>query len=130
MLPGLMPGSYLLLVLLDGFLWPIETVELTADREISLEIATGTVTGRILGPFGAPLAGAQIALWPRAPGVDAFLPSPLAQSDSQGSFTLPHIPAGNHRLLVTHDGTVPFAASVDVPAGGTVRIEIPLLSQN
>jgi protocatechuate 3,4-dioxygenase beta subunit len=130
MLPGLMPGSYLLLVLLDGFLWPIETVELTADREISLEIATGTVTGRILGPFGAPLAGAQIALWPRAPGVDAFLPSPLVRSDSQGSFTLPHIPAGNHRLLVTHDGTVPFAASVDVPAGGTVRIEIPLLSQN
>jgi hypothetical protein len=129
-LPGLLPGSYLLLVLIDGALWPLQTVELTADREILLDMATGTVAGRLMGPYGAPVAGAQITLWERAPGIDAFLPSPRTQSDSQGGFVLLRVPAGSHRLLVTHAGTAPFETAVDVPAGGTVRVEIPLANEN
>ncbi|MES1211547.1 MAG: carboxypeptidase-like regulatory domain-containing protein, partial [Acidobacteriota bacterium] len=125
-LPGLPPGSYLLLALLDGALWPLQTVELTADREISLEIATGTVAGRLLGPYGAPAAGAQVTLWERVPGIDVFLPSPRTQSDSQGGFVLPRVPAGSHRLRITSAGTAPFETAVDVPAGGTIRVEIPL----
>jgi hypothetical protein len=128
-LPGLLPGSYLLLALFDDALWPLQTVELTADREILLEIATGTVAGRLMGPYGAPVAGAQITLWERAPGIDAFLPSPHTQSDNQGGFLLPRVPAGNHRLLITHAGTAPFETAVSVPAGGTVRVEIPLASE-
>jgi len=127
-LPGLLPGSYLLLALFDGALWPVETVELIADRKILLEIATGTVAGRLLGPYGAPVEGARITLWERGPGIDVFLPSPRTQSDSQGGFVLPRVPAGSHRLLVTHAGTAPFETAVDVPAGGTVRVEIPLAS--
>jgi hypothetical protein len=128
-LPGLMPGSYLLLALLDNALWPVKTVELTADREITLEIATGTVTGRLLGPYGAPVAGARVTLWERSPGIDAFLPSPRVESDSQGGFVLPRVPAGNYRLRVTHAGTAPFETAVSVTVGGTVRVEIPLASE-
>jgi hypothetical protein len=123
---GLTPGSYLLLAVVDNALWPVKTVELTADREISIEIATGTVTGRILGPFGAPLAGAQVSLRAKALGIDAFLPGPRVESDSQGLFVLPRVPAGNHRLLITHGGATPFETAVRVPAGGTIRVEIPL----
>jgi protocatechuate 3,4-dioxygenase beta subunit len=125
-IPGLQPGSYLLLVLLDSMLWPLRTVELTADREIPLEIATGTLSGRIVGPFGSPLAGAQVSLRPRTLGIQAFLPSPRARSDEQGAFELPRIPAGSHRLLVTRDGATPFETAVTVPAGGAVRVEVPL----
>ena len=128
-LPALLPGSYLLLALFDGALWPVQTIELTADREISLEIATGTVAGRLMGPFGAPVEGARITLWERGPGIDIFLPSPHTESDSQGGFVLPRIPAGSHRLRVTHAGTAAFETAVEVPAGGTVRVEIPLAGE-
>jgi protocatechuate 3,4-dioxygenase beta subunit len=123
---GLTPGSYLLLAVVDNALWPVKTVELTADREISLDLATGTVTGRILGPYGAPLAGAHVSLRAKALGIDAFLPGPRVESDSQGLFVLPRVPAGNHRLLITHGGATPFETAVRVPAGGTIRVEIPL----
>jgi protocatechuate 3,4-dioxygenase beta subunit len=125
-IPGLQPGGYLLLVLLDRRLWPVRTVELTTDREIPLEIVTGTLAGRIVGPFGSPLSGAQVTLRPRTLGIEAFLPSPRVRSDEQGAFELLRIPAGSHRLLVTRDGAAPFETAVTVPAGGTVRLEIPL----
>jgi hypothetical protein len=125
-IPELQPGSYLLLVLLDERLWPVRTVELTTDREIPLEIVTGTLAGRIVGPFGSPLSGAQVTLRPRTLGIEAFLPSPQVQSDEQGAFEILRIPAGSHRLLVTRDGAAPFETAVTVPAGGTVRLEIPL----
>jgi protocatechuate 3,4-dioxygenase beta subunit len=125
-LSGLQPGTYLLLVFLDNRLWPLRTVELTADREIPLEIVTGTLTGLVLGPYGAPLSGARVALLPRTLGIDAFLPGPRVQSDDQGAFELRRIPAGSHRLLVTRDGAAPFETAVTVPAGGTLRVEIPL----
>jgi hypothetical protein len=125
-LAGLPPGSYLLLVILDSSPWPVRTVELTADRNVVLEIATGTLTGRILGPDGAPLAGARIEVRPRAAGVDAFLPGPRAQSDERGAFELPRIPAGSHRLLVTRPGAAPVESVVTVPPGGRVWVDIPL----
>ena len=125
-LAGLQPGSYLLLVVLDGKLWPLRTVELTADRELPLDIVTGTLSGRIVGPYGSPLPGAHVSLRSRTLGIDAFLPSPRTQSDSEGAFEILHIPAGSHRLLVTRDGATPFETAVTLPAGGAVHVEVPL----
>jgi protocatechuate 3,4-dioxygenase beta subunit len=123
---ALQPGSYLLLVVLDGKLWPLHTVELTADRDLPLDIATGTLSGHIVGPFGSPLAGAHVSLRSRTLGIDAFLPSPRTESDADGAFEILHIPAGSHRLLVTRAGAIPFETAVTVPAGGVVRVEVPL----
>jgi hypothetical protein len=125
-LHGLPPSRYLLLVILDSAPWPVRTVELAADQSVILEIATGTLTGRILGPDGAPLAGARIEVRPRASGVDAFLPGPRAQSDERGAFELPRLPAGSHRLLVTRPGAAPVESVVTVPPGGRVWVDIPL----
>ncbi|HEX3529928.1 MAG TPA: carboxypeptidase regulatory-like domain-containing protein [Thermoanaerobaculia bacterium] len=125
-LAGLQPGSYLLLVVLDGKLWPLRTVELTADRELPLDIVTGTLSGRIVGPYGSPLPGARVSLRPRTLGIDAFLPGPRAESDGEGAFEILHIPAGSHHLLVTRDGATPFETAVTLAAGGAVRVEVPL----
>jgi len=125
-LAGLQPGSYLLLVVLDGKLWPLRTVELTADRELPLDIVTGTLSGRIVGPYGSPLPGARVSLRPRTLGIDAFLPGPRAESDGEGAFEILHVPAGSHRLLVTRDGAAPFETAVTLAAGGSVRVEVPL----
>lgn len=52
-----------------------------------------TVTGRILGPDGAPVAGATVFLSGRVLGGGTFQ-SAAGQTDNEGSFTLSSLPSG------------------------------------
>jgi plastocyanin len=46
--------------------------------------------------------------------------------DDDGSFTIRNVPAGRHQLRVWHFDRGDETVEVDVPAGGTVRVEVRL----
>ena len=71
-----------------------QTLDISGDRDLTIEIATGAVEGRLLSPEGLPVAGASVSLtWPTGDGA----PGAVAGSDDQGAFALPAVPAGTYK---------------------------------
>ena len=77
----------------------------------------GLVRGRLVEAQGRPVAGAELRLFP---GTMRLV------TDSTGTFALPEGPAGPREFLVRRLGYAPLMVSVDVPAGDTATIEVPL----
>ncbi|HVR99794.1 MAG TPA: carboxypeptidase-like regulatory domain-containing protein, partial [Thermoanaerobaculia bacterium] len=92
-------------------------IELGADQEVVLEIATSTVQGQLLSPAGAPAANALISLtgthgeW----SVHAFF-----HSDGQGRFET-RLPSGEYELTIFSE---PGEARLRVPAGGVSNVQV------
>lgn len=49
-----------------------------------------------------------------------------ARTDESGTFVIPGVPAGRWRVEATALGFHPYAVTVQVPAGGTVRLDLEL----
>ncbi len=79
--------------------------------------AVGSITGRVTARDGSGLAHSTVALDDRKQGT-------VAKAD--GSFRLDNVPAGKHRLIVSHVGYTPFETDVTVKGGGVERVEIVL----
>jgi protocatechuate 3,4-dioxygenase beta subunit len=117
-------GTYTLRVLISMSVVYAETFGISGDRDLTIEIATGAVEGRLLSPEGLPVAGALVSLTLEEPELVSI--GPRASSDDQGAFALPGVPAGTYKLTVRADGFAPAESRVVVTPGGTVHVDLVL----
>lgn len=98
-----------------------EDVELYADRELDLEIATAEVRGRVVSAAGSrPLPDAIVFVQrvvddSSEPGSLISLPT-----DAGGGFAFGRLSAGRYRLSASLDGYVPAERALEVAAGEVV----------
>jgi protocatechuate 3,4-dioxygenase beta subunit len=117
----------LLVTDLERGLSTAKSVEVTGDQEITVEIRTGGLRGRISSAdTGAPVAGALIQM-ERAvqeiPGMDSI---PSRTSDRSGGFETPRIAAGTYRIVVEKEGFASYQADVEVRPGAPAAVAIEL----
>ncbi|HWW27124.1 MAG TPA: sulfatase-like hydrolase/transferase [Caulobacter sp.] len=77
----------------------------------------GEVTGKVVGPSGAAVAGAKVV-------VNDLLRGDT--TDRDGGFDLPRLPAGRYAVLVTAMGLASQQQTVTVPEAGAVKLEVQL----
>lgn len=83
------------------------------------QVPTGTITGTVLDPSGAVIAGATVSVVNKSNGATRAL-----QTDSNGAFFAPSLPAGSYDVRVEAKG---FAASItpaEVATGVTSTLNI------
>ncbi|HVG10366.1 MAG TPA: carboxypeptidase regulatory-like domain-containing protein [Thermoanaerobaculia bacterium] len=120
-------GTYSLSVMTATGPIHAQTLDISGDRDLTIEIATGAVEGRLLSPEGLPIAGASISL--AAEQTQGAILGPSASSDDQGAFALPGVPAGTYKMLVRAAGFAPAESQVVVTPGGTVHVDLVLQSE-
>lgn len=125
---GLKAGSYQVMVMSGMGLQHMETLELTGDHELRIEIATGSVSGTLRDATdGEPVTGAALklepldseSLWPRS-----LVSGSPSQSDSRGHFLVPQVRQGSWRVIATKAGYGPGEATVTVAGGAAPEVEI------
>jgi protocatechuate 3,4-dioxygenase beta subunit len=105
-------------------------VEIAGDQEVTFDIATGGLRGRI-SAAGAPVAWAVLHLEDAAV---AGLSSPVfpvgptldRTTDGAGAFEVPRLPAGLYKITVEKEGFAPATVSVQVSPGAVAGVEIDL----
>jgi hypothetical protein len=102
-----------------------ETVEISADRDLVIELPTGVVTGTAVGPEGTPLAGVAVTLEPVGAGEAA--PAPVTFTDSSGHFGFSGVAAGAYRLVARRAGLTATELPVVVgPGSGALPLQLVL----
>ncbi|HUQ06037.1 MAG TPA: TonB-dependent receptor [Kofleriaceae bacterium] len=96
---------------------PAEPPEPPPVTATTASVATGIVRGRIVDPDGDPVAGAFVMVAGTQSGA-------IAEVD--GTFVIEGAAAGRRRLTVEAAGFVAGIIDVDVPAGGTASVVIPV----
>jgi uncharacterized GH25 family protein len=119
-------GSYVLMVQLQPGSVDYRTLEIGGDLDVTVEISTGSVKGRILLPEGLPASGATVTLAREVPELETMGPNAGAQSDERGAFEILRVPTGTYKMTVQAEGFAPAESRVVVTPGGTVRLEIAL----
>jgi len=103
-----------------------EDVDLLADRDLVVEVATAEVTGRVSdASTSAPLADA-IVLLQQVLGTQAQGSLFTVGTDSEGVFRQPRLPAGRFRLTVRADGYETAERVLDLVSGS--RLDVPDIS--
>lgn len=120
------PGSYTLLVALSTGVGHIQAVEIDGDQELTIEVQTGTLEGRLLSPEGLPVAGAVVSVTGQHPDLQAAFQGPSTRSDDQGYFELPRLAMGTYRVTAQAEGFAPAETRAVLTPGGTVRVELIL----
>lgn len=99
-----------------------QTLELTQDRDVTVELASNRVFGQVLSAdTSAPLAEARVLLEPLRGGQGA-----AAVTDSTGFFLLSLVPEGEYRLRVDKPGFAPADQGLSVAAGSPIEITLVL----
>ena len=80
-------------------------------------ISWGTVAGTVIDASGIPIEGAQMS-------VEGTTED--AQSDGDGSFSLPRVTPGTHLLTVTKSGYAPRTIEMLVRPGATTEVQVEL----
>src|SRR5262245_6466836 len=101
---------------------PGGTLLVVRSRRPPLSEAAGGAGGTIVGSVvdartGAPLGGVSVGIQGREGAV---------KTDAAGAFTLSGLPPGRHVLFVSLVGYSLARPAVELPAGGTVRMAVPL----
>jgi hypothetical protein len=126
---NLKPGGYVVAVIDPPALLALHLpIELDADRDLPIEVATGSVKGRVvLAASGDPVAGATVTVDSASLGLlsSLFMPPPVATAED-GSFQFDSLPEGLYRIKAVKPGLAPGEASVQVPAQDAVRTELAL----
>jgi protocatechuate 3,4-dioxygenase beta subunit len=105
-------------------------VEIDADQEVTFDIVTGGLRGRI-SAAGAPVAGALLRVEDAAASglsspVFPFGPTLSRTADGSGSFEIPGLPAGTYKITIEKEGFAPATVSVEVRPGAVASVEIEL----
>ncbi len=91
-----------------------DTVELTEDLDLEIQLEASTLGGRVTdAEAGEPIGGAQISLRPLQ-GPDFVI---AGGSDLEGRFHFLHVPSGEYRLLAKAAHHAPAEQEVAVHAG-------------
>ncbi len=85
-------------------------------RARATDAVVGVVTGVITNAAGQPLENAVI-------GVDTF---PEVRSGADGRFVVRNVPAGSRPIAVIAVGMQPFTSTVNLLAGDTARLTVPM----
>lgn len=80
-------------------------------------ISWGTVAGTVIDASGIPIEGAQMSIEGTTED---------AQSDGDGSFSLPRVTPGTHLLTVTKSGYAPRTIEMLVRPGATTEVRVEL----
>jgi iron complex outermembrane receptor protein len=107
---GRSAGSRSAALVLAAMSWFVLTAGAAAQR-------TGTISGRITEPDGAPIAGAQIVL-------DGGQQGTL--SNDLGGFQLRGVAAGTHSVSIERIGFSTYAGQLTVTAGATTTLDVNL----
>jgi len=81
------------------------------------QAAKSTLTGTVVDNSGAALKGARLELKPV---------KLVSETDAEGSFILPEVPAGSYTLSVSFVGFKPTDTKVELAAGETKNMEVVL----
>ncbi|HYG61419.1 MAG TPA: carboxypeptidase regulatory-like domain-containing protein, partial [Thermoanaerobaculia bacterium] len=122
-IPGLAPGSYQVRVVNHRGLYHQETVEISGDRDLRIEISGQRVSGRVVDATDqSPIVRARVSLEAEAaPGT-----SRAASSDDQGAFTLTDVTPGVYRIVARVDGYAPASTPVEVREAGVDGVMLAL----
>ncbi|MBL9018963.1 MAG: carboxypeptidase regulatory-like domain-containing protein [Myxococcales bacterium] len=120
-LRGVPPGWYLVVASASGFAPSTTFLEVTSSTaHVRLELVSGApVSGRVVDPAGAPIAGARV----RYEGVSDWTqaPSDAIETGADGRFRIAALPAGSFRFEARHDEHAPGVTDTLVLDGATAR---------
>lgn len=122
---GLRPGPQILVAADARGLGGSQTFELKESQELSFELSTGRLRGRIFAESGEPLEDTEVRIEGVVPGTELAFSTPGTRSGPDGSFEV-RLGAGTYKVRVQKPGFVPFETTVGVPPGGEAPVEVPL----
>lgn len=126
-LPNLPPGRYSLTLTSPGGLGYNQVVEIAGDREVTIEIATGRLTGRVVSAAdGEPVPGALVSLEGVDPELGSAFLGPSVRTEEGGTFEIPRLAPGAYKVTILREGFAPAEAALVVRPGGGEVMEIPL----
>jgi hypothetical protein len=85
------------------------------------QVPTGTIAGTVTDQVGAVLPNATVTATNRATGA-----ARVVQTDENGSFSIPSLPAGSYDVLIAATGFQPISSPADVVTGSTTTLKIGL----
>lgn len=125
------PGTYTLTLTRDGY--APQTVPVTLDGieapppiAAVMVPAAGTITGTVTGPGGTGLADAAVAA---TDGLQVWPVSTTSASgqSAAGRYTIADLPPGIYTVTATRADGFALTSRVRVSAGGSVRLNFPLV---
>lgn len=127
LLTGLYDGDWDITAAAEGYTSPDTPTTVTAPHAgepITLTLTRqGTISGLVVDPAGAPIAGATVEFGDGEAVMGAFrfsMESP-GLTDVEGRFTMENVPAGAQSLVARHDDwAVSEPVVVEPVAGGTI----------
>lgn len=125
---GLEAGSYDLRLHGSGARLHEEELEITADREILIEIRAASIAGRVVDAADRrPLANARVAAAPAEDAVKNDHAQAGTTTDSRGAFVLRDVPEGVWTVEASLAGFAPAEVVVQAAAGAPVEgVELAL----
>jgi len=94
---------------------------LVSASPLAAQVPSGAVSGTVTDQNGGVLANATVTVTNQATGL-----SRVVQSGSDGSFSVPSLPAGRYDVLVVAQGFQPTASPADVVTGSTTTVRVSL----
>ncbi|HYO12902.1 MAG TPA: carboxypeptidase regulatory-like domain-containing protein [Thermoanaerobaculia bacterium] len=122
-LEGLEAGTYNLAAMdFRKGLRHVEEVEISADREIVIELPTQRVSGRVVDATdSSPVEGASIVLESSDPRESRGRPGEMgASTDPSGAFSIGNVAEGTWRVIARKEGYSPSETTVEVGSGADV----------
>jgi Carboxypeptidase regulatory-like domain len=102
-----------------GFLCVV--VVLLSPGRLAAQVPTGAIAGTVLDQVGAVLPNATITTTNTSTGAKR-----VVQTDANGTFSIPSLPAGNYDVLIVATGFQPVMTPVTVATGSTITIKLSL----
>lgn len=126
-IPNLPPGRYSLVVTSFGGLGYNQAVEITGDRDVTVDVATGRLSGRVVSAAGGdPVPGALVSLEGVDPDLGSTFLGPSVRTDEAGVFEIPRLAPGTYKVSIVREGFAPAEAALVVRPGGAETLEVPL----
>ena len=100
---------------------PVITPSAEAKEVAVTGFVTGMLTGRVIGPDGAPIPGVTIEVHSQDTGRTWTV-----VTTATGEYRLPSLPVGRYRVRAMISGFAPVERTVTVPVGQATSLEVRL----